>query len=137
LKLAAEAWLESHCANCSLHWNFRRRLLKKLTDCAITALKCSRKIFCSRSSLNFEPCQSKVFKLECRQATVVWKKIFPKTLLSRGNWLKYSSVIPQWQFPDYQANYLRHELYLTTLFLIFGILGIFRCHIDKRWWETL
>jgi hypothetical protein len=26
-----------------------------LTDCAITALKCSRKIFLSRSSLNFEP----------------------------------------------------------------------------------
>jgi hypothetical protein len=32
-----------------------------LTDCAITALKCSRKIFLSRSSLNFEPSsQSKV-----------------------------------------------------------------------------
>jgi hypothetical protein len=26
-----------------------------LTDCAITALKCSRKIFLSRSSFNFEP----------------------------------------------------------------------------------
>jgi hypothetical protein len=31
LKLAAEAWLESQCANSSLHWNFRRRLLKKLS----------------------------------------------------------------------------------------------------------
>ncbi len=30
-KKAAEAWLESHCANSSLHWNFRRRLLKKLS----------------------------------------------------------------------------------------------------------
>jgi hypothetical protein len=60
LKLAAEAWLESHCANSSLHWNFRRRSLKKLTDCAITALKCSREIFLSRSSLNFEPLNLKV-----------------------------------------------------------------------------
>ncbi len=34
LKLAAEAWLESHCANSSLHWNFRRRLLKKLSPIA-------------------------------------------------------------------------------------------------------
>ncbi len=28
---------------------------EKLIDCAITALKCSRKIFLSRSSFNFEP----------------------------------------------------------------------------------
>jgi hypothetical protein len=34
LKLATEAWLESHCANSSLHWNFRRRLLKKLSPIA-------------------------------------------------------------------------------------------------------
>jgi hypothetical protein len=34
LKLAAESWLESHCANSSLHWNFRRRLLKKLSPIA-------------------------------------------------------------------------------------------------------
>ncbi len=30
------------------------KLLKRLTDCAITALKCSRKIILSRSSFNFE-----------------------------------------------------------------------------------
>jgi hypothetical protein len=34
LKLATEAWLESHCANSSLHWNFRRSLLKKLSPIA-------------------------------------------------------------------------------------------------------
>jgi hypothetical protein len=34
LKLAVEAWLESHCANSSLHWNFRRRILKKLSPIA-------------------------------------------------------------------------------------------------------
>ncbi len=33
-KLAAEAWLESHCANSLLHWNFRRRSLKKLSPIA-------------------------------------------------------------------------------------------------------
>jgi hypothetical protein len=34
LKLAAEAWLESHCANSSLYWNFRRRSSKKLSPIA-------------------------------------------------------------------------------------------------------
>jgi hypothetical protein len=60
-------WLESHCANSSLHWNFRRRSLKKLSP---IALKCSRKIFLSRSSFNFKG-HGPDFKLECRQATVV------------------------------------------------------------------
>ncbi len=34
LKLAAEAWLERHCANSSLHWNIRKRSLKTLSPIA-------------------------------------------------------------------------------------------------------
>jgi hypothetical protein len=43
-----------------------------LTDCAITALKCSRKPFVIQfRTIKLIKCD---FKLECRQATVVWKK---------------------------------------------------------------
>jgi hypothetical protein len=34
LKSAAEAWLESHCAISSQHWNFRKRSSKKLSPIA-------------------------------------------------------------------------------------------------------
>ncbi len=74
LKLAVESWLESHCANSSLHWNFRRRLLKKLSPIAqiphcIGTSKEETLTDCANSSLhwNFQGRNSHRLRIHCTE----------------------------------------------------------------------